>query len=362
MSTELLDRQHLMRRVVVLIVIMTLGAGGGGGALAMSWFSRASQPALWISEESVDFGAMSPQEKTSRSLVLRNTGGRKLIIRDVQASCACTGTDLLAKELAPGAETVLKVTFTASDAPYSQAMISLTTNDPERQVRFIELRARKPWGIDVEPRTLFFTSVGVAQEVYVSTSRGDIFKNDNQVSAASATDFVTTTVVPEKKKLRAIVIVRRSDLEVTGTYSSSIRVRDKRALIDEKVRVQLAGQSQIFLPRPGVTLSWPVPDADAGPCEISVPHRTGERVEVASIEIDGEVQHVLSVDSVRNTDDETIITLHRTTNGNRDSGSDRLRGYILVNASAGGDSEIFSLPISVSVRRSRSASEESDDF
>lgn len=348
MSSASSDAPRVIRQAAILIVIASLGAGGG--ALAMSWIGRASQPKLWMSQEAVDLGVMAPFAKTSRSIVLRNTGGSKLVIQDMQASCACTDVELPTRELEPGSETALKLNFTAGESPYSQATITLVTNDPSEQVRFIELRAQKPWGIEVEPRTLFFTSVGASQEVAVSTSRDDVFKEGNEVSATSASEFVTTKVVPEHKKLRAVVVVRRSDQEVTGAFVSSIHVSDKKGLIDEKVRLQLAGQSQIFLPRPGVTMS--LPDNSTNRTEdITVLHRTGEPVEVASVDLHGEVRDVLSVDRVNGTEGETIITLGRRTDGKTNGELARLRGYLLVRATAGGREEIFSLPISVSARR-----------
>lgn len=325
--------------------------GSYAGTKAFSWFGHRSPPRLVLSEEVIDFGELPPLATVSRAVALRNTGGEVLEILRVRTSCSCTAAELPVRRLAPGGEAVLKVTFNAGDSPYSQATVSIATNDPAHKMSQIVVKARKPWGVDIVPRKIYLNGPS-SQEVLVSASRGDLLNGGNEIIATSASNLINTLVVPDSEKMRVSIVVWPSEDRLTGTYSSVIHVADKNGLVDGAVGVQFDEQSQFFVSAPEVSIFRPsAVKADRFRRTVEIAHRTDSPVDVISVEIDGEVGRLLSVEDMGVEEGKTVVTISVRLDNSEDRDSLQ-RGHVLVSARSGGSSEMFSFLISTWVERS----------
>ena len=97
-------------------------------------------PKIVAQETSHDFGDIIQGEKVQYNFMVTNTGGDKLIITNVRASCGCTAALPDKKELAPGESTNIKVEFNSLGRVGKQdKTVYVTSNDtenPEIQLKF----------------------------------------------------------------------------------------------------------------------------------------------------------------------------------------------------------------------------------
>lgn len=91
-----------------------------------------SQPALTVSEPSVDIGTVYNGAKKNLNFEIRNTGTETLAISDVYVPCGCTTVKRPASVLKPGERTGIEVTLnTTGMRGRISRDFTLTTNDPK---------------------------------------------------------------------------------------------------------------------------------------------------------------------------------------------------------------------------------------
>ncbi len=112
-------------RWIALILFLALLAG-----------CQPKGPKIEISPAERDLGHV-PQQHLETSYTVRNSGSQPLEISKVYTSCDCTKASIDSKDLAPGAETTLRVTMDpAKENLYGNIRrdIILETNDPRTPV------------------------------------------------------------------------------------------------------------------------------------------------------------------------------------------------------------------------------------
>lgn len=107
---------------------------------------QASPPRIEITPNSYDFGAI-PYRAVEKKFTVKNLGGSPLRITGLSTSCGCTRAEMEKRELLPGEEAELLVTFDPNvmseqleGEVYRVAYVK--SNDPERPEVEIEIRAR----------------------------------------------------------------------------------------------------------------------------------------------------------------------------------------------------------------------------
>lgn len=89
-----------------------------------------------------DFGTIQQETVVRFTFLFMNTGNSPLIIERVKTSCGCTGTLLSSKELKPGEQGSLEITFdSGNDIGLTTRTISIFTNDPANKVVKIKIKA-----------------------------------------------------------------------------------------------------------------------------------------------------------------------------------------------------------------------------
>ncbi len=89
-----------------------------------------------------NFGDVKSGTSVTYNFGIKNEGKSNLIIRKVKASCGCTATKPGKKELAPGEETELKVSFNTRGINGKQhKTVTVITNDPKNPVQILHIQA-----------------------------------------------------------------------------------------------------------------------------------------------------------------------------------------------------------------------------
>lgn len=118
------------------------GAPIGQGAHPVGKDEQAiggSEPRLWVPEAAdqnwtFHLGEIPNDSKTEKEFTVENIGNGTLVIEDVSASCGCTTSTIGDKELAPGATTILRVSYdprvNGETGRFVQKQVRIKSNDP----------------------------------------------------------------------------------------------------------------------------------------------------------------------------------------------------------------------------------------
>ncbi|WP_295770221.1 DUF1573 domain-containing protein [uncultured Mucilaginibacter sp.] len=109
------------------------------GAVAKS-LNAAEAPVMKFETEAHDFGKIKQGDKVTYEFKYTNTGKSPLIIKDAYATCGCTVPEFDKTPIAPGASSVIKVTFdSAGKIGMQEKIITVVANTvpAENRVRLI---------------------------------------------------------------------------------------------------------------------------------------------------------------------------------------------------------------------------------
>jgi hypothetical protein len=110
-------------------------------------------PKIKFREESKDFGKMKQGKVLTHIFVFKNEGDETLVINRVKTSCGCTAALLSKKEIAPGAEGEIKITYnTKGFEGRNTKYIDVESNDPEQPRKRLTVSAE----IEIPPRPRIF--------------------------------------------------------------------------------------------------------------------------------------------------------------------------------------------------------------
>ncbi len=84
---------------------------------------RSNLPDIKFEEEEFDFGTITQGEKVVHDFKFENTGNRELIISNAYADCGCTVPEVPKKPIAPGEESMIRVSF---DSDRKSGIVSKT--------------------------------------------------------------------------------------------------------------------------------------------------------------------------------------------------------------------------------------------
>ncbi|NOY07695.1 MAG: DUF1573 domain-containing protein [Spirochaetes bacterium] len=104
-----------------------------------------SPPGIEITPHSYNFGVI-PRRPVEKDFIVKNTGGKLLLITGINTSCGCTTAVIKKKKLTPGEQTKLLVTFDPNVMNKGMTgdiyrIVYIRSNDPERLEVKIEIRA-----------------------------------------------------------------------------------------------------------------------------------------------------------------------------------------------------------------------------
>jgi hypothetical protein len=98
-----------------------------------------AEPRLWVEEAAasdwtVDLGQIAADKPVEKDFTIKNVGTSELVIEDTSASCGCTAAKIGESNLAPGATTLLRVSYdprvNQEFGRFVQKQIRIKSNDP----------------------------------------------------------------------------------------------------------------------------------------------------------------------------------------------------------------------------------------
>jgi hypothetical protein len=121
--------------------------------LSGSFIFADKGPKIKFKEESWDFGKMKQGKVLTHIFVFKNEGDETLKIERVKTSCGCTAALLSKKEIAPGEEGEIKLTYnTRGFEGKNTKYIDVESNDPAQPRKRIAVSVE----IEVPPRPRIF--------------------------------------------------------------------------------------------------------------------------------------------------------------------------------------------------------------
>lgn len=140
---RLLSEKNRIPLVIVLGCLLLSG----------SFIFADKGPKIKFREESKDFGKMKQGKILTHIFVFKNEGDEVLKIKRVKTSCGCTAALLSKKEIAPGAEGEIKLTYnTRGFQGKNTKYIDVESNDPAQPRKRLTVSAE----IEVPPRPRIF--------------------------------------------------------------------------------------------------------------------------------------------------------------------------------------------------------------
>lgn len=128
----ILEEHLAARRALSLLVGLALVAVSGV-AWGQGRGKDATGPRIEVEPEEYDFGEAEQNQKLVHEFVVRNVGTEDLEIRRISTSCGCTAALATDRVVAPGEQTILKVTFeTRRYRGRHERTVSLASSDPRR--------------------------------------------------------------------------------------------------------------------------------------------------------------------------------------------------------------------------------------
>jgi hypothetical protein len=126
----------------------------------------ASEARIEFPETSFDFGTIWQNEEVSHVFALRNTGSATLTIQAAKTTCGCTVAMPEVKEIAPGGESSIKVTFRAGF--YRDRVVKhifVDSNDPAQPRVTLTVEAVVKAEVEIAPRGLYLGQLKVGDKV-----------------------------------------------------------------------------------------------------------------------------------------------------------------------------------------------------
>ncbi|MDQ4141177.1 MAG: DUF1573 domain-containing protein [Bacteroidota bacterium] len=103
---------------------------------------KANSPRLTINKKSHDFGKLEIGQKANVSFTIKNTGKQPLIIQGLKSPCNCINYRISAKEIAPGKEEILELTYTQRLLGEQIEKINFISNDIVSPENALTLKAK----------------------------------------------------------------------------------------------------------------------------------------------------------------------------------------------------------------------------
>ncbi len=147
--------------VVALLLVASIAPLAAQATAADEVFAR-----IEFEETIFDFGTMYQHEEVTHLFKFRNVGAAPLKIGKVKSTCGCTAAMPEKRELAPGEETNLKVTFRSGTFRDRVAKhVHVDSNDPVQPRVTLTIQGKVKVEIEVKPRGVYVGSLKVGESV-----------------------------------------------------------------------------------------------------------------------------------------------------------------------------------------------------
>ena len=132
---------NLKIKFLILFVFISFGVAIYGYFNAVSKSSSENGPKIEISPKIHDFKDLNFGEVVSYDFIVKNSGDEILEIRRVSTSCLCTVAEILKKEINPGEEVILSISYDTG---------AMGAHGRGKQERIIYIRSNDPFNPQIE--------------------------------------------------------------------------------------------------------------------------------------------------------------------------------------------------------------------
>ncbi|MBI5118590.1 DUF1573 domain-containing protein [Candidatus Poribacteria bacterium] len=116
-------------------------------------------PRIVFSELEHDFGTLGARQTAKHTFKFRNEGNATLVVGDVKSTCGCTGTLLSKKEIAPGENGEIEVTFNSGNSSgQKKKSIYVSSNDLQQPKLELHIMAKVVIPVELKPLTLYWSA------------------------------------------------------------------------------------------------------------------------------------------------------------------------------------------------------------
>ncbi len=265
--------------------------------LLMLPLSALSDPVIALDTDRIEFGRVPQHQVYAREIRIENRGDEALLITEVYTSCSCTEVALRAETVAPGAHTVLDVTFHSRDlSGENNKTVEISCNDPERSFIEVPLLAYVAAPIIVTPsdRTLDFGKVERGDSPRLEAT---LLVEERESLAIEVEDLDETRFVAEIRQgespRHAVLVVSVKPDAIAGPFRKLLRLSTddpRQAKLDFELSGSVKGElgakpSRLnfrFL-RPGQEMSKELSVSAAGELDFRV---TGGEVDLPGLVVE----------------------------------------------------------------------------
>ncbi|MCK5572945.1 MAG: DUF1573 domain-containing protein [Bacteroidetes bacterium] len=146
----------MKRRIILTLAVL----------LSVFCFDRgSSQPRIEIvGGTSLDLDTLYSGDVVERNVTVRNTGDQTLHIRDVKASCGCTGTVLSSDSIAPGGSGTILISFNSKNfVGRVSKKVTVVSNADNDRALVIEFTATVKQELVLQPVQFWFKDADVGR-------------------------------------------------------------------------------------------------------------------------------------------------------------------------------------------------------
>ncbi len=182
------------RRIVVAVLLVAAMASGGAVSVYAAEVPKAPAPRIEFSEVVFDFGSVYQNAEVIHVFKFRNAGDAILKIENVKTTCGCTAAMPESRELAPGAESSIKVTFrSGSFHDRVTKHIDVDSNDPMQPRVTLTVQGIVKVEVELKPSGIYFGS---------STKVGEKIERTIEITPVDVKSFKITDVTSDNPEVK----------------------------------------------------------------------------------------------------------------------------------------------------------------
>jgi len=160
------DAIPVLSLMIALLLAATLLLAAAPMGSASTAPADEPSPRIEFAETTFDFGTMYQNEEVTHLFTFRNVGSALLKIGKVKSSCGCTAAMPEKRELPPGGQTNLRVTFrSGSMRDRIVKHVYVDSNDPVEPRVTLTVRGEVKVEVDVSPRGVYVGKIQVGETV-----------------------------------------------------------------------------------------------------------------------------------------------------------------------------------------------------
>jgi len=220
----------MLKRLVIVLVLVGFSAGG----IYLVSYAKDG-PRLSIKDKIVDFGIQDIQDNLEKTILIKNSGGKNLVISSVDQDCGCTATLLSSKIIPPKGEAslLIKVDVKNMLGDFSKH-ITLHTNDPEALSFTITVSGTMKKIFAFDTKLLDFNEVHAGKGATLSFTIERVTDEDVKIKDVEATpSYLRIEDVHSPDGIFTFIKVSLSEKTPPGNFEGSVRIKTSSKIIPE---------------------------------------------------------------------------------------------------------------------------------